>query len=169
MTGRLREIKEHPLFRRVKLSHLVACPNSAPRIVNVSCPVLFIHGASDSLIPVEHSKTLFGLCRSRKLLVTPPKMDHNSSMFSDPPLGPHFVHSSLWSICFEPKVLGTISHVGCQAWKNQFEQQLATKPAVYSGLVVLVALLLWRGVHTGHMDCGIANPVARKFRGQWFA
>mmetsp|Transcript_129058 Transcript_129058/g.306160 ORF Transcript_129058/g.306160 Transcript_129058/m.306160 type:complete len:325 (-) Transcript_129058:186-1160(-) len=54
------------------------------RIVNVSCPVLFIHGASDSLIPVEHSKTLFGLCRSRKLLVTPPKMDHNSSMFSDP-------------------------------------------------------------------------------------
>lgn len=54
------------------------------RMVNVSCPVLFIHGASDSLIPVEHSKTLFGLCRSRKLLVTPAKMDHNSSMFSDP-------------------------------------------------------------------------------------
>ncbi|CAK9073947.1 unnamed protein product [Durusdinium trenchii] len=54
------------------------------RIVNVSCPVLFIHGASDSLIPVEHSKTLFGVCRSRKLLVTPAKMDHNSSMFSDP-------------------------------------------------------------------------------------
>jgi alpha-beta hydrolase superfamily lysophospholipase len=56
------------------------------RMVNVSCPVLFIHGASDSLIPVEHSKTLFGLCRSRKLLVTPAKMDHNSSMFSDPKL-----------------------------------------------------------------------------------
>ncbi|CAE7882713.1 abhd13, partial [Symbiodinium sp. KB8] len=54
------------------------------RMVNVSCPVLFIHGASDSLIPVEHSKTLFSLCRSRKLLVTPAKMDHNSSMFSDP-------------------------------------------------------------------------------------
>lgn len=52
----------------------------------MSCPALFIHGASDSLIPVEHSKTLFGLCRSRKLLVTPEKMDHNSSMFSDPPL-----------------------------------------------------------------------------------
>ena len=43
--------------------------------------------ASDSLIPVEHSKTLFGVCRSRKLLVTPAKMDHNSSMFSDPPHG----------------------------------------------------------------------------------
>ncbi|CAE7273732.1 abhd13 [Symbiodinium sp. CCMP2592] len=54
------------------------------RMVNVSCPVLFIHGASDSLIPVEHSKTLFSLCRSRKLLITPAKMDHNSSMFSDP-------------------------------------------------------------------------------------
>lgn len=53
-------------------------------MVNVSCPVLFIHGASDTLIPVDHSKTLFGLCRARKLLVTPPKMDHNSSMFSDP-------------------------------------------------------------------------------------
>jgi len=52
-------------------------------ISNVSCPVLFIHGESDSLIPAEHSLRLFKRCRARKLLVTPPKMEHNSNLFSD--------------------------------------------------------------------------------------
>jgi len=52
-------------------------------ISNVSCPVLFIHGESDSLIPAEHSLRLFKRCRARKLLVMPPKMEHNSNLFGD--------------------------------------------------------------------------------------
>mmetsp|Transcript_31609 Transcript_31609/g.57483 ORF Transcript_31609/g.57483 Transcript_31609/m.57483 type:complete len:435 (+) Transcript_31609:87-1391(+) len=57
-------------------------PNSRI-IANVSCSTLFIHGESDSLIPPEHSLRLFKRCRARKLLVTPPKMEHNSNLFGD--------------------------------------------------------------------------------------
>lgn len=53
-------------------------------ISNVSCATLFIHGDADRLIPVEHSLKLFKRCRSRKLLVTPPRMEHNSHLFADP-------------------------------------------------------------------------------------
>lgn len=52
-------------------------------ISNVSCSTLFIHGEADSLIPVEHSSRLFKRCRSRKLMVTPPSMEHNSNLFAD--------------------------------------------------------------------------------------
>lgn len=57
-------------------------PNSRI-IANVSCSTLFIHGESDSLIPAEHSLRLFKRCIARKLLVTPPKMEHNSNLFGD--------------------------------------------------------------------------------------
>lgn len=59
----------NPIFQRI--------------IANVSCSTLFIHGESDSLIPAEHSLRLFKRCRARKLLVTPPKMEHNSNLFGD--------------------------------------------------------------------------------------
>jgi len=52
-------------------------------ISNVSCSTLIIHGEVDRLIPVEHSLRLFQRCRARKLLVTPPTMDHNSNLFAD--------------------------------------------------------------------------------------
>eukprot|EP00397_Hematodinium_sp_SG-2012_P010665 GEMP01010788.1.p1 GENE.GEMP01010788.1~~GEMP01010788.1.p1 ORF type:complete len:369 (+),score=35.93 GEMP01010788.1:157-1263(+) len=52
-------------------------------IQNVSSPTLLIHGESDCMIPVRHSVELFKKCRSRKLLVTPPKMEHNSNLFGD--------------------------------------------------------------------------------------
>merc|ERR1719191_701243 len=52
-------------------------------IANVSCPSLFIHGERDGLIPAEHSLRLFKRCRARKLLITPPKMEHNSNLFGD--------------------------------------------------------------------------------------
>jgi len=52
-------------------------------ISNVSCSTLIIHGESDGLIPVEHSLRLFKRCRARKLLATPPTMDHNSNLFAD--------------------------------------------------------------------------------------
>jgi len=57
-------------------------PNSKI-IANVSCSTLFIHGEADGLIPAEHSLRLFKRCRARKLLVTPPKMEHNSNLFGD--------------------------------------------------------------------------------------
>jgi len=57
-------------------------PNSKI-IANVSCSTLFIHGESDGLIPPEHSLRLFKRCRARKLLITPPKMEHNSNLFGD--------------------------------------------------------------------------------------
>jgi len=53
-------------------------------IANVSCPTLFIHGEHDSLIPMEHALRLFKRCRARKLLITPPAMEHNSNLFGDP-------------------------------------------------------------------------------------
>lgn len=57
-------------------------PNSKI-ISNVSCSTLFIHGESDGLIPVDHSLILFKRCRARKLLITPPRMEHNSNLFGD--------------------------------------------------------------------------------------
>mmetsp|Transcript_39465 Transcript_39465/g.73582 ORF Transcript_39465/g.73582 Transcript_39465/m.73582 type:complete len:391 (+) Transcript_39465:68-1240(+) len=52
-------------------------------IANVSCSTLFIHGEADGLIPMDHSLKLFKRCRARKLLVTPPEMEHNSNLFGD--------------------------------------------------------------------------------------
>jgi len=57
-------------------------PNSRI-IANVSCSTLFIHGENDGLIPADHSLRLFKRCRARKLLITPPKMEHNSNLFGD--------------------------------------------------------------------------------------
>jgi len=52
-------------------------------IGNVSCPTLFIHGEKDSLVPLSQSVSLFKQCRARKLLVTPPSMEHNTNLFTD--------------------------------------------------------------------------------------
>eukprot|EP00435_Cladocopium_sp_Y103_P034546 s1382_g8.t3 len=54
--------------------------NNGSVIANVSCSTLFIHGEADGLIPVDHSLSLFKRCRARKLLVTPPDMEHNSNL-----------------------------------------------------------------------------------------
>jgi len=52
-------------------------------IGNVSCPTLFVHGEKDDLVPKENSVALFKKCRARKLLITPPSMEHNSNLFTD--------------------------------------------------------------------------------------
>jgi len=52
-------------------------------IGNVSCPTLFIHGEKDSLVPPSQSIALFKQCRARKLLITPPSMEHNTNLFTD--------------------------------------------------------------------------------------
>lgn len=52
-------------------------------IGNVSCPTLFIHGEKDNLVPATQSLALFKRCRARKLLINPPKMEHNTNLFTD--------------------------------------------------------------------------------------
>jgi len=53
-------------------------------IRHVVSPVLFIHGMLDSIVPMMHSARLFECCTSRKLLVTPSQMEHNSNLFDSP-------------------------------------------------------------------------------------
>lgn len=46
----------------------------------IRCPTLIIHGQKDSIVSVEHGRQLFALLKSRKLLVLPPDMEHNSNL-----------------------------------------------------------------------------------------
>ena len=47
------------------------------KIGKVRCPVLFLHGTQDRLIPLHHSETLMRQVRSPKRLVPIPGADHN--------------------------------------------------------------------------------------------
>lgn len=49
----------------------------------IRSPVLLIHGQKDQTIPYRHGKELFESCRSRKRLVSPPEMDHNSNLLQN--------------------------------------------------------------------------------------
>jgi hypothetical protein len=40
--------------------------NSADRVVRITCPILFIHGMHDDVIPYSHSQKLYELCKSPK-------------------------------------------------------------------------------------------------------
>ena len=46
-------------------------------ISSVKCPVLFIHGKLDNVIPWIHSYRLMMKCNSPAKLITPKMMDHN--------------------------------------------------------------------------------------------
>eukprot|EP00931_Biecheleriopsis_adriatica_P061854 TRINITY_DN37212_c0_g1_i1.p1 TRINITY_DN37212_c0_g1~~TRINITY_DN37212_c0_g1_i1.p1 ORF type:complete len:440 (-),score=82.98 TRINITY_DN37212_c0_g1_i1:12-1331(-) len=46
----------------------------------VRAPTLVIHGQKDGIVPVAHGRAMFDLFRSRKLLVLPPDMEHNSNL-----------------------------------------------------------------------------------------
>jgi pimeloyl-ACP methyl ester carboxylesterase len=51
--------------------------HNAKEIADVKCPVLFVHGKADSLIPYQHSETLFAKCgSSQKQLYLADTMDH---------------------------------------------------------------------------------------------
>mmetsp|Transcript_110216 Transcript_110216/g.235343 ORF Transcript_110216/g.235343 Transcript_110216/m.235343 type:complete len:350 (+) Transcript_110216:103-1152(+) len=67
------------------LSHLIQerFP-SKDRIHLVRSPALIIHGQKDSVVDCKHGAALYALCRSRKLLVCPEEMQHNSGIFTDP-------------------------------------------------------------------------------------
>lgn len=46
----------------------------------VSSPTLIIHGQQDTLIPLEHGKAIYDLLTSRKMMVCPADMAHNTSL-----------------------------------------------------------------------------------------
>uniref|UniRef100_A0A7S4V3U6 Serine aminopeptidase S33 domain-containing protein n=1 Tax=Alexandrium monilatum TaxID=311494 RepID=A0A7S4V3U6_9DINO len=52
----------------------------APKI---SCPTMIIHGQRDELISFRHSEALFKLLTCRKLLVSPPDMEHNTNLLTN--------------------------------------------------------------------------------------
>ena len=55
--------------------------NNYENISKVSCPILFIHGKDDNLIPSSHSIEMINQCKSPAKLVSPQKMSHNSFDF----------------------------------------------------------------------------------------
>jgi len=76
-----KSIKEivRELIGKVAASFVMNRWNNELEIVNVKCPVLFIHGKMDELIPSEHSRHLYTLCASHhKTLEMPELADHNN-------------------------------------------------------------------------------------------
>jgi len=68
--GRLADIVENR-FSNIAL---------APRIKS---PTLIIHGMQDGLVPMEHGRKLYAAITSRRMLVTPTNMSHNTSLLKD--------------------------------------------------------------------------------------
>jgi len=52
----------------------------APKITS---PTIIIHGQRDELISCRHGEMLYELIRSRKLLVSPPEMEHNTNLLTN--------------------------------------------------------------------------------------
>jgi fermentation-respiration switch protein FrsA (DUF1100 family) len=46
-------------------------------MARVTCPVLVVAGEKDSIVPIEHSRSLFEAAREPKRLVVIPGVDHN--------------------------------------------------------------------------------------------
>eukprot|EP00929_Paragymnodinium_shiwhaense_P082381 TRINITY_DN4339_c0_g1_i2.p1 TRINITY_DN4339_c0_g1~~TRINITY_DN4339_c0_g1_i2.p1 ORF type:complete len:357 (+),score=58.03 TRINITY_DN4339_c0_g1_i2:257-1327(+) len=72
-------------------------------ISKVSGLLLIVHGMMDSVVPYQHGKKLFHLCRSRKRLVCPEKMEHNTNLHQDAAyfVMPVLQFFSLPDYCFE--------------------------------------------------------------------
>jgi len=54
------------------------------RVAKMRSPLLVVHGKQDQVVPWEHGEQLFKCCRSRRRLVAPETMEHNSSLQQDP-------------------------------------------------------------------------------------
>jgi len=53
------------------------------RAPNVKAPTLIVHGQRDQMVSVRQSKVLFELLPTRKLLITPTSMEHNTNLLHD--------------------------------------------------------------------------------------
>lgn len=52
-------------------------------IALVRSPCLFVHGQKDEIVAVRHGRQLFESCQSRKRMVSPADMEHNSDLLAD--------------------------------------------------------------------------------------
>lgn len=52
------------------------------RVSHLRSPFLVVHGQKDVMIPVRHGVELYEACQSRKLLVCPEDMEHNTNLLS---------------------------------------------------------------------------------------
>lgn len=81
-------------------------PNKG-RMEQVRSPLLVVHGQQDKVIPCRHGMELFQVCRTRKLLVCPLDMGHNTNLFADVTfmVQPMLQFFALPDYCFEEIVL----------------------------------------------------------------
>eukprot|EP00928_Gymnodinium_smaydae_P066779 TRINITY_DN4973_c1_g2_i1.p1 TRINITY_DN4973_c1_g2~~TRINITY_DN4973_c1_g2_i1.p1 ORF type:complete len:359 (+),score=85.44 TRINITY_DN4973_c1_g2_i1:191-1267(+) len=61
-------------------------------VKKVVAPVLIVHGLKDKVVPCSHGQALYSLCVSRKRLVCPREMEHNSNILTEPN---HFVFPAM--------------------------------------------------------------------------
>lgn len=54
--------------------------DSAPKITS---PTMIIHGQRDELISCRHGESIYELLRPRKLLISPPEMEHNTNLLTN--------------------------------------------------------------------------------------
>lgn len=53
------------------------------RVPLIRSPLLVVHGQKDVIVPCRHGVELYRVCRSRKLLVCPQDMEHNTNLLAD--------------------------------------------------------------------------------------
>jgi hypothetical protein len=73
------------------------------RVPLIRSPLLVVHGQKDIMIPCRHGVELYGACRSRKLLVCPKDMEHNTNLLANVTyfVLPMLQFFSLPDYCFE--------------------------------------------------------------------
>lgn len=73
------------------------------RVPLIRSPLLVVHGQKDMMIPVRHGVELYGACRSRKLLICPKDMEHNTNLLANVTyfVLPMLQFFSLPDYCFE--------------------------------------------------------------------
>lgn len=53
------------------------------RVSRISSPLLLVHGKMDTVVPWTHGQALFDACKSRKRIVLPAEMSHNTNLHVD--------------------------------------------------------------------------------------
>lgn len=53
------------------------------RVQRLRSPLLLVHGKKDIVVPLTHGERLYELCRTRKRLVCPDQMEHNTNLHAD--------------------------------------------------------------------------------------
>jgi len=77
------------------------------RVAFIRSPFLVVHGQKDLMIPCRHGVELYRVCRSRKLLVCPQDMEHNTNLLANVTyfVLPMLQFFSLPDYCFEDIVV----------------------------------------------------------------